>query len=132
MKIENKERDLEKNLVKLYFCYFKINSERSNQNYPQFDRKLFPNVISNVRANFPDFGLYHSILNLNEVSSNAKIATGDAVDDLSDIIYDILEIKWRIKNNCEADGLWYFRLLFNSHTQRHLIDLLSFIKSKNG
>jgi hypothetical protein len=130
--IENKETDLEQNLVELYSYSFKINFKFDESDHPDFDKTQFPDVADNVRKNFPDFGLYHSILNSNEISKDAETATGDAVDDLSDIIYDILEIKWRIENNSQADGLWYFELIFNSHTQQHLIDLLNFMKSKNG
>ncbi|WP_159471927.1 hypothetical protein [Chryseobacterium sp. 18068] len=56
----------------------------------------------------------------------------DAVDDLSDIILDLSEIKWRIENNSLADGLWYFQLIFAGHTQQHILDLLNFMKQKNG
>ena len=57
---------------------------------------------------------------------------GYAVDDLSDIILDLLEVKWRIENNNLADGIWYFKLIFQSHTQQHIINLLRFMKEKNG
>lgn len=46
-------------------------------------------------------------------------AIGDAIDDLSDIIIDLLEIKGRIENNSLADGIWFF-------------ELLNFMKQKNG
>jgi hypothetical protein len=130
--IENKEADLEQNLVELYSYSFKINYDFDDRDHSDFDETQFPNVIDNVRINFPDFGFYHSILNSNEILKDIDAATGDAIDDLSDIIYDILEIKWRIENNSQADGLWYFELIFKSHTQQHLIGLLNFMKSKNG
>ena len=132
IKIENKEKDLEQNLIGLYSHSFKIKYEFDDHNHPNFDKKLFPNVIDNVRENFPEFGFYHTILNSNEFPKDPETATGDAVDDLSDIIYDIIEVKWRMENNSEADGLWYFELIFNGHTQQHLIDLLNFMKAKNG
>lgn len=130
--IGNKEKDLEQNLVLLYSKYFDINYKFDEKDHPDFDKKSFPKVMANVRENFPEFGFYHSILNSTEILKDAETATGDAVDDLSDIIYDIIEVKWRIENNSEADGLWYFELIFNGHIQQHLIDLLNFIKTKNG
>ncbi|WP_165850743.1 hypothetical protein [Chryseobacterium sp. 5_R23647] len=51
---------------------------------------------------------------------------------MSDIILDLSEIKWRIENNSLADGLWYFQLIFAGHTQQHILDLLNFMKQKNG
>ncbi len=132
LEIEDKESDLERHLVELYSQSFKIEYEFDDSDYPEFNKELFPNVAKNILQNFPDFGFYHTILNINEVSEKAEAGLGDATDDLSDIIYDILQIKWRIENNSEADGLWYFELTFNTHTQQHLIDLLNFMKSKNG
>lgn len=55
---------------------------------------------------------------------------GDATDDLTDIILDLLQIKWRIENNSPNDGLWYFQLIFASHTQQHIIDLLNYLKQR--
>ena len=132
LKIENKEKDLERNLVELYSYYFNVTHESDDRKYPDFDKKLFPHVIDNVRYNFPDFGFYHTVLNSNEILSDIETGTGDAEDDLTDIIYDILQIKWRIENNSDMNGLWYFKLIFKGHTQQHLIDLLNFMKSKNG
>jgi hypothetical protein len=34
--------------------------------------------------------------------------------------------------NSLADGLWYFELSFYSHTQQHILDLLNYMKQKNG
>lgn len=132
LEIKNKEEDLEQLLVLLYAYSFRVEYKFEDQNYPAFNKKLFPNVIDNVQKNFPSFGFYHSILNLDEISADAETGTGDAVDDLSDIIYDILQIKWRIENNSEADGLRYFKLIFDAHTQQHLIDLLNFMKVIKG
>ena len=128
----NKEEDLERFLVALYAQYFTIQFKFDDQDYADFDRSMFPNVVENVKKNFPDFGWYHSILNCYEILQDAEIGAGDAIDDLSDIIYDVLEIKWRLEHNSLADGLWFFEFIFNSHTQQHIIDLLNYLKAKNG
>lgn len=131
--IEDKEKDLEMNLVKLYSKYFEIDNESDKTEYKDFDKKnIYPNVVENVKSNFKDFGWYHSILNLEEILKEPESGTGDAIDDLSDIIYDLLEIKWRKENNSENDALWFFKLIFYGHTQQHLIDLLNYLKNKNG
>lgn len=133
IEIENKEKDLEINLVQLYSKYFEINYESDDNEYEDFNKKkTYPNVIKNVKSNFKGFGWYHSILNLEEILNEPETGTGDAIDDLSDIIYDLLEIKWRKENNSENDAWWFFELIFYSHTQQHLIDLLNYLKNKNG
>ncbi|MEQ9376494.1 MAG: hypothetical protein RIG68_15010 [Imperialibacter sp.] len=132
LSVDGNEKDLEASLVRLYSKYFEIDYVFDNTDYPDFEKGQFPDIITNIRANFPDFGPYHVVLNVDEVSQDPENSMGDALDDLADIIYDILEIKWRYENNSESDALWYFELIFYSHTQRHLLDLLLFLKSKNG
>jgi hypothetical protein len=132
IEIEDREKDLEKNLVKLYSNYFEVKYEFDNSEYEDFNEKeIFPNVIDNVRSNFNDFGWYHVVLNSEKILEEPENATGDAIDDLSDIIYDLLEIKWRKENNSQNDAWWFFELIFYSHTQQHLLDLLNYMKTKN-
>lgn len=63
-------------------------------------------------------------------NKDAEIGMGDAVDDLSDIIYDLLEVKWRLEHTSETDAWWHFLFTFQAHTQQHLIDLLNYLKNK--
>lgn len=60
------------------------------------------------------------------------LAIGYSIDDSTDIIADLLEIKWRIENNRIDDGLWFFELIFKRHTQEHIIDLLTYMKHKKA
>ena len=71
------------------------------------------------------------VLEIKQIRKEPEIGTGDAIDDLLDIIYDLLEIKWRKENNSENDAWWFFELIFYSHTQQHLIDLLNYLKNKD-
>ena len=128
--ISDKEKLLERNLVKIYDLYFDIEYEFDETDFPNFDQSQLPDIRQNVSSNFKDFGFYKTILDLNDVNDLTDIALGDAIDDLSDIIMDLLEIKWRIENNSLADGLYYFQLIFHGHSQQHIIDLLNFMKQK--
>ncbi len=56
------------------------------------------------------------------------MAIGDAIDDLTDIINDLLEIKWRFEHTTEKQTLWYFELLIRIHSEQHLVDLLKYLK----
>lgn len=85
-----------------------------------------------MRSNFPELGLYKTIIDINDIDNLKANAVGDALDDLTDIILDLLEIKWRVENNSLADGLWYFELIFYGHTQQHMLDLLNYLRQKNG
>ncbi|RZK54033.1 MAG: DUF5063 domain-containing protein [Pedobacter sp.] len=130
--VTDKEKLLERNLVKIYDLYFDIKYKFDETDFPDFDKSQLPYIRQNVSSNFKDYGFYKTILEINDIDNLTDNAIGDAIDDLSDIIFDLLEIKWRIENNSLADGLWFFELIFYSHTQQHILNLLNFMKQKNG
>lgn len=130
--LPDKNKILERSLIKIYSLYFDISYQFDNIDYPEFEKFPIPNIRQNVESNFPDFGYYKTVLDYDSVENLNEIGIGDAIDDLTDIIKDLLEIKWRIENNSLADGLWFFELIFKSHTQQHVLDLLNYMKKKNG
>lgn len=130
--VTDKEKLLERHLVKIYDLYFDIKYKFDETDFPDFDKSQLPDIRQNVSSNFKDYGLYKTILDINGIDNLTDGTISNAIDDLSDIIIDLLEIKWRIENNSLADGLWFFELTFYSHTQQHILDLLNFMKQKNG
>lgn len=130
--VPDKEKLLERNLVKIYNLYFDIEFKFDETDFPNYDKSQLPDIRQNVESNFQNYGLYKTILDINYIDNSKDDAIGDAIDDLTDIITDLLEIKWRIENNSLADGLWFFELIFNNHTQQHILDLLNYMKQKNG
>ncbi len=132
LKVEDKEADLEKNLVRIYSKFFEIEYEFDDKDYLGFNKANFPNVLENIKKNFSHFGLYHEVLNIHKLDKDPVNAHGDAIDDLSDVIFDLLEIKWRKENTSEQDALWFFEWAFESHTKQHIISLLNFMKNKFG
>lgn len=126
------EKELEKNLVKIYSLYFDIKYKFDETEYEEFDQTEYADIRKNVTSNFKDFGFYKTVSDIEDIDNLKENTIGDALDDLTDIIRDLLEIKWRIENNSLTDGLWFFELTFISHTQQHIIDLLKYMKQKNG
>ena len=122
---------LERNLVTIYTLYFDIRYQFDGRDYSDFSIPNFPNIRQNVESNFPEFGFYKTVLDNDDIENLKECGVGDAIDDLTDIINDLLEIMWRIKNNSLADGLWYFESIFKSHTQQHILDLLTYMKQTN-
>lgn len=110
--------------------YFEENDKFDEKDYEEFDIKKFPNIRQNIESNFENFGLYKMLLDINDFENKTENTLGDAVDDLLDIIKDLLEVKWRIENNSLDDGVWFFKFIFRSHTQQHILDLLNYIKQK--
>jgi len=130
--VTDKEKLLEKDLVKVYSLYFDIEYKFDETDFPDFGKTEYSDIRKNVTSNFIDFGLYKTILDIKDIDNLKDNAIGDALDDLTDITLDLLEIKWRIENNSLADGLWFFELTFYTHTQQHILNLLNFMKQKNG
>jgi hypothetical protein len=128
----DKEKVLEKNLVRIYSLYFDIEYKYDETDFPEFDKNQYSDIRHNITSNFKDFGFYKTVLDVKDIDNLKDNSIGDAHDDLTDIMLDLLEIKWRIENNSLADGLWFFELTFNSHTQQHILDLLNYMKQKNG
>ncbi len=71
LEVEDKETDLEKNLLKIDSKFFEIEYEFDNKDYPDFKKVKFPNVIENVKTNFLYFGFYHKVLNCYELNKDA-------------------------------------------------------------
>ncbi|MBL7974375.1 MAG: DUF5063 domain-containing protein [Candidatus Kapabacteria bacterium] len=128
----NKEKLLERNLVKIYDLYFDIEYEFDGTDFLDFDKSQLPDIRKIVESNFKDYGYYKSVIDINDIENLKDNLIGDAIDDLTDIIIDLLEIKWRIENNSLDDGLRFFELTFYVHTQQHILALLNFMKQKNG
>ena len=121
---------LKKLLVSLYFEYVNINFEFDESDFdeePDFD---YNEIKQNVKSNFPKLDWYSMVLDLNRMEPDVEIGIGDALDDLTDIIKDLMEVKWRMENTSEMDALWHFEYLMKIHSEQHLIDLLKYIKEK--
>ena len=54
----DKEKLLEKNLVKIYSLYFDIEYEYDETAFPDFDKLKFTDIRKNVESNFKNFGFY--------------------------------------------------------------------------
>lgn len=132
IEISKDERNLllEKSLISIYSLYFEIQYEYDNTDFEEYHGIKYVDVRKNIESNFPDFGYYTIALDLMDINNKDNMAIGDAIDDLSDIILDLLQIKWRMENNSKNNGLWYFELIFSGHTQQHIIDLLNYLKEQ--
>ncbi len=124
------ERDLEKQLVKLHLLAIDLGEYSDDTEYGHFDiRKLYPNVRSHVSSNFKDFGFYHAVVDIKAVANDPTLVIGDAIDDLSDIIYDLLEVKRRIDYNSKEDAWTFFHEIYHIHTKHHLINLIKYLSN---
>ena len=130
MELPDKTDFLKKLLVEIYSEFLKVEFDFDETDYdvePDFD---YDKIKDNVKSNFPDYGWYSKVLDLNKMEPDMEFGIGDAIDDLTDIIKDLLVVKWKMDNTSEMDALWEFEFSMRTHSEQHLIDLLKFIKEK--
>ena len=53
--------------------------------------------------------------------------TGDAVDDLTDIVHDLSDVAWCWDHTGPDEAIWRFRFGFQTHWGQHLFNLRSYI-----
>jgi hypothetical protein len=52
----------------------------------------------------------------------------DGIDDLADIVGDLQEVKWCIKNTSLDDARWYYRHNYHSHFAEHIQSIRKILK----
>ena len=132
VKSDNKELEIQKLLVKIYSEYLNLEADFDDGDFeeePTFD---YDSIKKNIEANFPNFGWYHSVWESHKIIPEANLATGDAIDDLTDIIKDFLEVKWCFENTTEKNAKWHFHDLMRIHSEQHLVNFLKYIKDLKG
>jgi hypothetical protein len=132
VELNDKTHVLKKLLVEIYSEFLNVESEFDETDYdeePDFDYK---EIREKVESNFPEFGWYGTILDINKIAQESELAIGDAIDDLTDIIKDLLVVKWRFENTSEIDAIWDFEFSMRTHSEQHLVDLLKYIKEIEG
>ena len=123
---------LKKLLVGIYAEYLNAEFEFDETEYneePEFNYKKIREI---VKSNFPDFDWYSMVLDSNKMEPNIETGCGDELDDLTDIIKDLLAVKWRMENTSMNDALWHFDFSMRTHSEQHLVDLLKRLKDRNG
>ena len=132
LKLNNNVEVLEKQLVDLYQIVLNLDFEYDDKLYPESKKRKYKEIRERVSQNFPDFGFYHSVLNPLNIIEEAKWGLEDAIDDLTDIILDLLEVNWRFENNSKEDALWHLKFIFQAHTKDHLLNLLKYLQEKEN
>jgi hypothetical protein len=130
VELADKTEILKKMLVEIYTEYLNTEYVLDTNDYdaePEFE---YTEIRKHVISNFNDFGWYSQVLDLNEMQPNIEIAIGDAVDDLTDIIKDLLVVKWKMDNTSKMDALWCFSFSMRNHSEQHLVDLLKYLIEK--
>ena len=129
---ERKIDELKKLLVGIYAEYLNMESDFDQKDFEDEPEFNFKEIRRNIEANFPEFGLYHSFFDAHNAIPDGGVVTGDALNDLSDLIIDMLVVKWRFENTSEDEAIWHFQFIMRIHSEQHVVDFLKYLKDKNG
>ncbi len=80
-----------------------------------------------IRARFPDLGFYSVS---DPLVLPAEPMTGDAIDDLADIVIDLADALWRYDHNGLADALWDLTFSYRTHWGAHARDLAAYLHAR--
>lgn len=118
---------LEKQLINLYHFYFSVPDASDEKDFP--DPPPFPDSYAEIlRQNFPQFGYYNVCLNPNGKIAQYENGIGDAFDDVRDILRDLWDVDFYFKQTSSANAIFYFKILFYSHTRNHIRNLLVYLE----
>ncbi|MEQ9424397.1 MAG: hypothetical protein RJQ09_08280 [Cyclobacteriaceae bacterium] len=130
IKTSNASRELEYQLIRVYHLYFEARQLKETIEVvtsPDFDQtKIRKRVMNNI----PEIGTYQIVSNMEKSIDEVEIITADAIDDLSVIIYELLVIKWHLKNSKPGEVLWHFIFSFDHHIRQHLTALIFYLTRK--
>jgi len=128
---ENKIDELKKLLFKIHSEYLNIESDFDPKDFEDEPEFNFKEIRRNVKTNFPDFGLYHIFFHSHKTVPDGGLVIRDSINDLSDLIIDMLIIKWRFENKSEDEAIGHFQFIMRIHSEQHIVDLLKYLKDKN-
>ncbi|MEH1009406.1 MULTISPECIES: DUF5063 domain-containing protein [Winogradskyella] len=131
VKLNDKTDILKKLLVGIYSEYLNVEFELDETDYDEAPDFNYDEIRENVQSNFTDLDWYSTVLDLNKMEPYVEIGIGDSLDDLTDIIKDLLVVKWKMDNTSEMDALWEFNFSMKTHSEQHLIDLLKYLNEKD-
>ncbi|MDB4224887.1 DUF5063 domain-containing protein [Granulosicoccus sp.] len=72
---------------------------------------------------FPKLGLYCTSYGELEKFEEAQIVVGDAIDDLVDIVLDLKDVQWCLKNTSTYDAAWNYQFRYRTHWGLHAREL---------
>lgn len=113
-------RKLIEALDELPFLVYACQFEFDGTDYPDPPSRNYQEIRSAIEIKFPELGFYKTAGYDDDFECTDDILVGDAIDDVTDIVGDLLEIEWYFANTSEADALWHLETSYRGHWGNHL------------
>ena len=116
-----------KQLSEVNILIIELEDMSDDLEYPEPPKIEIKTISINVEKNFPKFSLYNISSDVSINICEAGVIIGDAIDDLTDIIIDFMDIIWYYKNTTVENAVWYMKFGYTAHWGKHLNDLLYYL-----
>jgi hypothetical protein len=113
-------RKLIEALDELPFLVYASDFEFDGTDYPDAPTRDYQTIRSAIERKFPELGYYKTADYDDNLECTGNILIGDAIDDITDIVGDLLEVEWYFANTSEADALWHLETSYRGHWGNHL------------
>ena len=80
--------------------------------YPDPPTRDYQRLRAEISKNFPQLGHYCTAEGNPQQIDKASVLVGDAIEDLTDIVADLIEVHWCFKNTSFTNALWHFEFSF--------------------
>jgi hypothetical protein len=122
--------ELRASLDKLAHSVNYVNYKFDETEYPETPDNNYRLIRKKVEKRFPTLGYYNIPQNVSDKLEKSEIIVGDAIDNISDIVGDLSEVKWCFENTSKDDALWHYQNSFRSQWGRHLRELQLYLHDK--
>ena len=101
-----------------------ITGDFDGEEIPEND---YPAIRKAAEKRFPNWGFYNVPKDVTQNVMQSELLTGDAIDDITDIVNDLKMVFWSFKNENEATALWHLLDSYNGHWRWHMRNLQVYI-----
>jgi len=129
---EQNETDLGRLLDELALARHAVSPVWDDIDHPDPPSWPYRERMALARERFPGYGNYNVALDVTVNIGEGDRGVGDAIDDIADIAGDLHKVAWAWGNTSEADALWWFEFLFDSHFGQHLRELQLYLHHLEG
>lgn len=95
-------RKLIEALDELPFLVYASDFEFDGTDYPDAPTRDYQTIRSAIERKFPELGYYKTADYDDNLECTGNILIGDAIDDITDIVGDLLEVEWYFANTSEG------------------------------
>lgn len=83
----------------------------------------YPSIRKAAELRFPNWGYYNTPKDVTENVAESELVTGDAIDDITDIVNDLKMVLWSYRNENETNALWHLQDSYLGHWRWHMRNL---------